>query len=129
VNRLSNRLYISVIAAFLALGPWQALYAQEEGAPAFLQNINDIPLMPGLYEMLEEGVVFDKPGGRIAAAEAITDIDQAAEIQSFYSHVLPRMGWVPAGVNAYIREGEVLRIAIEDQGRDRIVHFTVSPQP
>lgn len=94
----------------------------------FLQNINDIPLMPGLYEVAEEGVVFDKPEGRIVEAEAATDSIQAIDIIKFYSDALPQMGWVQTDPGSYTRQGERLKIEVSERGTGRTVHFTVMPQ-
>ena len=124
-----NRLYITIIAAFLAFYPWGVSRAQDAGGAAFLQNLSDIPLMPGLYEVLEEGMVFDKPGGRIAEAEATADDAQPTEIKAFYMKTLPQLGWRPAGSDYFIRESESLRIAVRDGDSGRVVHFTVLPLP
>jgi hypothetical protein len=96
--------------------------------PVFLQDINDIPLMPGLYEVPEEGVVFDKPEGRIVEAEAATDSIQGVDIIEFYSSALPQLGWVPEGPDSFVRQGERLRITVGERGAGRTVHFTVMPQ-
>ena len=123
------RFYITVIAVFLVLGLLRPAVAQEAGEPAFLQNLNDVPLMPGLYEVIEEGVVFDQPQGRIVEANAAADTRQATEIQSFYSHTLPQLGWKQVGPGAFSREGEMLRIAVQEADSGRVVHFTVIPRP
>lgn len=105
------------------------VYAQDAPPePVFLQDINDIPLMPGLYEVPEEGMVFDKPEGRIVEAEAATDSIQAVDIVDFYSKALPQLGWQAEGPNSFVREGERLRITVGERGAGRTVHFTVMPQ-
>lgn len=116
-------------AALLALFAPCPVMAQEGEKPAFLQAINDVPLMPGLYEMLEEEVVFDQPGGRIVAAEAIAKNAQVSEIKSFYSQTLPQLGWKPLGQDSFTRAGEVLRIAIQEADSVQTVHFTIEPRP
>ncbi len=108
--------------------PYPAL-AQEGEKPAFLQALNDIPLMPGLYEMLEEEVVFDQPGGRIVEAEAVAENAQTSEIKSFYNRILPQLGWEPVGHDSFARAGEALRIAVQEGDSGRVVHFTVMPRP
>lgn len=123
------KLYIGMAAAFLALFLPYPVQAQEGEKPAFLQALNDIPLMPGLYEMLEEEVVFDQPGGRIVSAEAVAENAQASEIKSFYSRILPQLGWEPVGPDSFTRAGEVLRIAIQESDSVQTVHFTVEPRP
>ena len=74
-------------------------------------------------------MVFDKPGGRIAEAEAMADDVQPTEIKSFYKKTLPQLGWRPAGPDYFIRERESLRIAVREEDSGRVVHFTVLPLP
>jgi hypothetical protein len=117
-----------IFALVMTLLTVPAMAQEVPAEPVFLQNMNDIPLMPGLYEVPEEGVVFDKPEGRIAEAEAATDTIQAVEINEFYSKSLPQLGWAQAGPDSYTRQGEMLRITITEKGAGRTVHFTVMPQ-
>ncbi len=87
----------------------------------FLQDLEDMPLVPGLAEIDSERVMFDKPEGRIVrtAAEGIVT---GAAVQSFYTKTLPSLGWtaVPSGAETpngrslwFDREGERLEIRWE----------------
>ena len=77
--------------------------------PAYLEELPDLPLMPGLTQIDEAGVAFDKPNGRIVEAYAGGAVDRQA-VRSFYRETLPQLGWQRAGSDAYAREGERLKI-------------------
>lgn len=101
--------------------------AQQGESPAFLQNLNDVPLMPGLYERLDAGVVFDEPEGRIVEAEATAEGVQTPEIQQFYRKSLPQMGWQYRDPGRFSKNGESLKIAIEEGMQGPVVRFSVQP--
>jgi hypothetical protein len=61
-------------------------------AAAFVDGIDDLPLMPGLSPVTEEGLVFDKPGGRIVHAVARGTVTPAA-VRQFYADTAPQLGW------------------------------------
>jgi hypothetical protein len=84
--------------------------------------IEDLPLMPGMTELKDRAVIFDKPGGRIVETAASVPA-QAREIEKFYAASLPPLGWVPSAQNVYIREGEKLTVA----AADRAVQFKITP--
>lgn len=94
----------------------------------FFQALNDVPLMPGLYEMLEDSVVFDKPEGRIAESAAATEKLAGEEIRHYYRETLPQLGWDPAGGDTFTRAGESLTLRIENQDGYNIVRFMVAPR-
>lgn len=49
--------------------------APSQPAPAttFFHVLNDLPVMPGLRELPDEAINFDKPEGRIVTATAVSD--------------------------------------------------------
>ncbi len=94
----------------------------------FFESPSDIPLMPGLYEVPDELVVFDKPGGRIIESVAASKALAGGEIRAFYNQVLPQMGWSKSGPNAFIRQDELLIMKIETQDDLSIIRFMVSPR-
>jgi len=99
----------------------------------FFSELNDIPVMPGLYELSDETVVFDKPEGRIVQSSAVAEKLQAAEIVNFYLDILPRLGWVRQhggpGAASFTRQGEKLVLLLELRAGLNIVHFNLSPNP
>ncbi|HEY9548625.1 MAG TPA: hypothetical protein VIR45_03910 [Kiloniellaceae bacterium] len=71
-------------AAFLfclAAPPGDAA-AQDGAGRGYVAGIPDLPLMPGLKELPDSGLVFDKPGGRIVEAFARGDVTAQAVIAS-----------------------------------------------
>jgi len=112
----------------LVAGGGYAARAQNP-APAYFQNMNDLPLMPGLFEVLEDAVVFDKPEGRILESTAIGKNAQPAEIMEFYAKTLPALGWKPLGAGQYARGHEALGLAAVRQGNDARLRVTLEPLP
>lgn len=96
-------------------------------ADGFLSSIADLPLMPGLSELADKGVVFDKPAGRIVEAYAEGAVSKAA-VEDFYRQTLPQLGWQPGGGTAYQREGEQLDVEVLSDSGSTLVRFTLRPQ-
>ncbi|MFQ6017982.1 MAG: hypothetical protein ACE5KF_07280 [Kiloniellaceae bacterium] len=94
---------------------------------AYVAGIQDLPLMPGLAEVPEAGVVFDKPSGRIVEAYAEGALSRAA-VTAFYRKTLPQLGWRARGATAFSREGEQLELVILGGDGDLIVRFTLQPE-
>ncbi|MEE8559362.1 MAG: hypothetical protein V3S88_01475 [Alphaproteobacteria bacterium] len=93
---------------------------------AFLAGLEDVPLMPGLAEIEDAGVVFDKPEGRIVEAYARGELS-ASQVLSFYNATLPQLGWRAESGGRFRREGEVLRLAFTTAGKRLTVRFSLSP--
>lgn len=64
-----------------------------EKASGYLDAIEDMPLMEGLHETGEGGIVFDKPNGRIVRSIAQGRVTASA-VRAFYIDSLPQLGWV-----------------------------------
>jgi hypothetical protein len=97
---------------------------------AFVEGIDDLPLMPGLVGMADQSLVFDKPDGRIVQAVAAGRV-QASAVRSFYADTAPQLGWKSAGEGRFTRDGESLRIELIDPGAPGgalTVRFLVNPQ-
>ena len=93
----------------------------------FLRGINDLPLMPGLYEDLGASVVFDKPNGRIIVALARGTQSMEA-IRNFYIQTLPQLGWKNIRGGIFERRGERLILTINEENNTTSVKFSVSPR-
>ncbi len=93
---------------------------------SFLAGLDDLPLTPGLREIKDAGVVFDKPEGRIVEAYAEGEVS-VAKVRSFYAATLPQLGWRAEGPGRYRREGEVLSIGFRAAGKGLTVRFFLSP--
>ena len=83
--------------------------------------------MPGLEEMTDATVVFDKPAGRIVAVAARGAVSRA-EVLAYYARVLPQLGWRRAGPAAFRREDERLRLSFAREDGTLVVRFALAPE-
>jgi hypothetical protein len=97
----------------------------------FFSNISDLPLMPGLYELPDAAVVFDKAEGRIVESAAAGEGLSAAQLIDFYEKTLPQLGWeavsATAGAATYRRGAETLQIRAEPGEKVMILHVSLTP--
>jgi hypothetical protein len=95
---------------------------------SFVSGIDDMPLMPGLRQLVERNVVFDAPSGRIVEAYAEGQVARDA-VRRFYARTLPQLGWRKRTGDFYSREGETLRLEFPDarSGGITTVRFFLSP--
>lgn len=125
-------LYAGLLSLMLCVAFGPSVFAQGanrvEQGQQFFQTLNDVPLMPGLYEMLDESVVFDKPGGRIVESAAASEALARTEIHSFYEKTLPQLGWAKVADDTFVRQGESLTLNVEGQGDYNVVRFMVAPR-
>jgi hypothetical protein len=101
--------------------------AGAEGHGAYLAAVADLPLMPGLTEVPEAGLVFDQPSGRIVEAYAEGAVGRAA-VRAFYLDTLPNLGWRAKAETLFQREGEQLRLDISGDDGALVVRFTLRPR-
>ncbi|MBS28310.1 MAG: hypothetical protein CL566_05200 [Alphaproteobacteria bacterium] len=94
--------------------------------PAYLEDVDDLPLAPGLVEDPAARVAFDKPEGRIVQAAASGRTD-AADVHAFYAQSLPALGWQPGADRTWVRDKELLRVRVEAKGETVIVRYTIAP--
>ncbi|HEX7775804.1 MAG TPA: hypothetical protein VF449_04685 [Parvibaculum sp.] len=107
----------------------------EEKAGGYLDAVEDMPLMEGLHETGEGGIVFDKPNGRIVRAIADGDVTAAA-VRSFYIETLPQLGWrrqqkleLIADLLVFRRDSERLEIqTVAGTGGKTEVRFSIEPE-
>lgn len=113
-----------VLAAALVLGLPGATAGNGAG---FVGGIEDLPLMPGLVEAPEAGMVFDTAAGRIVETYA-TGPASVARVVDFYAATLPQLGWRRRGEAAFGREGELLRLEfLPGPDGELTVRFSLSP--
>ena len=107
--------------------------AAQAAESRFFSELSDVPVMPGLYELTRETVVFDKPEGRIVECAAVAEKAQLSEIIDFYVDILPRLGWTRLGgenaAASFLRDGEKLSLRLDRRAGLNIVHFSLSPAP
>ncbi|HAD86870.1 MAG TPA: hypothetical protein DCG48_05865 [Rhodospirillaceae bacterium] len=104
---------------------WLAL-----GLPAalaqFVGGIDDLPLMPGLTDIPDAGVVFETPAGRIVEAQALMGAVDRKAVLDFYDATLPQLGWSKTARGQYGREGETLNLEFP-AGPLPTVRFRLAP--
>ncbi|MEQ9228557.1 MAG: hypothetical protein RLO15_19595 [Parvibaculum sp.] len=104
-------------------------------AGGFLDAVEDMPLMDGLAETGDGGIVFDKPTGRIVRCVAEGDVAPSA-VRAFYIDTLPQLGWTRAEEEELIgelllfrRENERLEIQIVPVSQTHTeVRFSIEPE-
>lgn len=101
--------------------------AQSQTQGDFFEALYDVPVMPGLEELHDQAMLFDKPDGRIASVAAASKTVSAAQIAQFYAETLPQMGWEKVSGNQYVRDGNRLSFEIVKKPPLTIVHFTLEP--
>lgn len=116
-------LYIVILICALSIG--FKSYAAES---MFFETLYDVPIMPGLEEVPEMAMSFDKPDGRISQAAAIARQIEERDIIAFYAESLSQMGWQQKTADHYVRDGEELEISIEKTDTSQMVHFLLKPQ-
>ena len=121
-SRGSGDVFVRLLILVLLTAP-----AAAQLAGAFVSGTEDLPLMAGLVESPEAGLVFDKPEGRIVEAWASGAVERGA-VEAFYAETLPALGWIPAGALEFTREDEALRITITEEGGAVTVRFSLSPK-
>lgn len=94
---------------------------------SFFSSLEDIPLMPGLAEIASEGLVFDKPEGRIVEALALTGTLGQKDVLIYYGGTLPQLGWGRVNDFRFFRDGETLDISFFHTDEGNVVRFLVRP--
>ena len=116
MRRFMLLLYVLVLMPSLAL------------AQSFFTSLPDVPLMPGLIELEDRALSFDKPEGRILIGVAAADDSVSREsVQSYYSQSLPAFGWRESGPYSYVRGLETLELSLQNDGAQNILEITISP--
>jgi len=111
----------------LAFAALLLLAAPSAGAEGFVTGIEDLPLAPGLAEVGNAGTVFDTAAGRIVEVFAVGRV-APEDVARFYRDALPQLGWHATGGMAFEREGEKLSIALQQNGADLTVRFSLTPE-
>jgi len=108
------------LAAGLALaagGP-----ARAEG---FLTGHEDLPLLAGLTQDRDSGMVFDTPQGRVVEAFAQT-AQSAADVLAAYAETLPQLGWTKKASEKFVRDGETLTFEVVSKGPPTVIRILLT---
>lgn len=118
-----------IIAMTVMLASAAPLYAIAEGEEtSFFASIQDMPLMPGLVELPDQTVIFDKPEGRIVESVASMEALSPEAIKAYYESALPQLGWQPVADNSFIRKAERLQLGFESYGGENYLRLMVAPK-
>lgn len=104
-----------------------SLNAQAE-TTAFFSSVQDIPLKPGLVELDDQALTFDKPGGRIIESIAQIKNGTNQEVLSYYEQALPQLGWTKKYDGSFVRNGERLKIDFENFDDKRFFRLMIEPR-
>jgi hypothetical protein len=99
-------------------------------ADAFLDVLDDVPVMPGLVEEAETAVAFESAAGRIVMAQASAPARpglDAGAVLSFYQATLPSLGWRAETPTRFWRDGEVLTLGVEQAEGRVALRFELRP--
>ncbi len=122
--RWQVRLAFAAALASAALAAPAMLAAQPA---AFVEELGDVPLMPGLRLIEDAGVAFDAPAGRIVEVVATGRV-APARVREFYARTLPQLGWRRESGTVFRREAEILRIETSEAGGEVTVRFVLLPE-
>lgn len=84
--------------------------------------------MPGLEELSEQTVVFDKPEGRITETVAAMDGVSPAQVQGYYESSLPSFGWAKISENSFVRGEERLSLLFEEIDGHQFLRVMIAPE-
>jgi|TARA_B100001964_G_C14074551_1_gene527405 hypothetical protein len=115
-----------ILGLALLLALWAAPGVAQE---RFFSGLEDLPLMAGLNEVADLGLIYDKPEGRIVEAYAQGPV-APARVLAFYSETLPQLGWAAESEISYRRESEILTIRFPQPagGDGLLVRFSIAPR-
>lgn len=127
----AGRMIVAVLFMAAAIFVTLPIVAQEGAAQEgkeFIAGIEDLPVMPGLAEIADAGLIFDKPSGRIVEAYAQGEVGEQA-VLDFYQETLPQLGWLSQVGNRYAREGEELTLQVRaSETGGVVVMFRLAPK-
>lgn len=115
------------VLALVALILFPVAAHAQNAKPVFFEALYDVPVMPGLEELKDQAMLFDKPDGRIASVVAASRSLSGAQIIRFYEEALPQLGWKKFKQNQYIRGKDRLVMDVTKTPPLTVVHFTLSP--
>jgi len=96
------------------------------GESRYAPGIVDLPLTAGLFAINAAPLRFDSPGGRIVVVYAEGQATRAS-IAQFYGQTLAPLGWERLESLLFRRDGETLRIEIDDSPPLTRVRFFLAP--
>jgi len=132
---------LALLVGFALFAPGASVAQEAESqtgwtAEANVAGVLGLPIMPGLAELTDETILFDKPEGRLLEAQLVTETAapemKAADIEAWYQQALLANGWSEkpsdmGGARKYVRRGEVLHINIVETGSQLTLTLSLAP--
>jgi hypothetical protein len=121
--------YILFLSFVLCLG-FCICSKKSISAEAFINGVEDIPLVSGFEQQSESGVSFDSPNGRFFDTYLKSDSKNYEEIFTFYGQTLPELGWKKTKKTGdyleFLRDGEKLLIEVLSQEKPCVVRISIT---
>jgi len=70
-----------------------ALFATRAHATDFVPGFEDIPLQVGVFAIVDDGIVYSVPDGKIIQTTVASDDVSRREFQRFYRDAMKQLGW------------------------------------
>tara|TARA_B100001057_G_C22418263_1_gene782491 strand:+ start:274 stop:615 length:342 start_codon:yes stop_codon:yes gene_type:complete len=96
-------------------------------ASEFVYGLEEIPVYKEMEYVDESNVLFDKVNGRFVSSEIVGDYN-LKEIKSYYSSVLPNLGWLRINESLFERGKEFLEISVFEENSMSKVKFSIFPK-
>lgn len=122
------RIFTFLIVLGFVIGAPTLVSAENIDSPVFFHSIPDVPIMPGLRELPDQTVMFDKAQGRIVESVAIIESQFNEEVRVYYEDALPQLGWKRIDSGHYERAEERLQIGFEQIEDERFMRIRVAPK-
>ncbi len=127
VKVMQNLLFFMVVT----VGSLMSVTCVQAAETAYFSALPDIPVMPGLTEIPDRTVVFDKAEGRVVETLAQAPHTGWNQVVAFYDQSLKQLGWTVVKPGLYARENEQLLVKLEQdaeggQGK-AVVRFFLAP--
>ena len=94
----------------------------------FFESIQDVPLMNGLSERIDETITFDKPDGRVVESVAEVHGVSVESVRQYYVTALPQFGWQHTGQDRFLRGHESLELVFENHGGFDVMRVLIRPR-
>ena len=107
---------------FLIQNAYFVVFASE-----FVYGLEEIPVYKEMEYVDESNVLFDKVNGRFVSSEIVGDYN-LKEIKSYYSSVLPNLGWLRINESLFERGKEFLEISVFEENSMSKVKFSIFPK-
>lgn len=120
-------IYIAAFFCMIFALPLHVQAEQNNTVPQFFSALQDVPLMPGLNELPDQAVIFDKAEGRIIESVAHIENGTNESVAEYYAIALPQLGWQRVDTASYVRGDEHLRFAFETIETQRFFRIMIEP--